>query len=288
MKKLIRILTVLFTIAACMIPVLAEASIAKAGQLTAPVSACLEYEQAVEAGETAQTEAVVQTRTQAKDLAGLSETEIAARIGEMCRKDYQTSGILASVSAAQCILESGYLSTTLASEANNCFGMKDILSENAWANSTWDGVTTFTKETWEEYDGQIANVIADFRSYSCMEDSIADHAAYLLGATSDSGQRYAGLKGETDYVTAINIIKDGGYATDSGYVDKICDIIQRYNLTQYDVPGTAAGADQLYRVRRNWDDAAGQIGAFTSKENAFDACKDGYHVYDGNGNEVSK
>lgn len=34
--------------------------------------------------------------------------------------------------------------------------------------------------------------------------------------------------------TAIQIIKDGGYATDSGYVDKICGIIEKYELDKFD------------------------------------------------------
>ncbi|MDD3337230.1 MAG: glucosaminidase domain-containing protein [Lachnospiraceae bacterium] len=285
MKKSFVIITAVATTFLYTTGIAADSSVAKAGQLSAPVSSCLEYAQAVEAGKTAQ----VRTKTLARDLTGLPETEIAAKIGEMCRKDYQRSGILASVSAAQCILESGYLSTTAATEANNCFGMKAELSGNTWANSTWDGATTFEKETWEEYDGQVVNIMADFRSYPCIEDSIADHAAYLLGATDEGAQRYAGLKGETDYVTAINIIKNGGYATDSDYVDKICDIIQRYDLTKYDVPEQAATVtDPLYRVRKSWEDADSQLGAFTSTENAFAACKDGYHVYDGNGNEVHK
>ena len=51
--------------------------------------------------------------------------------------------------------------------------------------------------------------------------------------------RYAGLKGEKDYKKAIQIIKDGGYATDTKYVTKICGIIERWNLTQFDVKETA-------------------------------------------------
>ena len=65
--------------------------------------------------------------------------------------------------------------------------------------------------------------------------SIADHSAYLLGAMNGSKQRYAGLKGCMDYKKAAQIIKDGGYATSLTYVDKLCDIISRWNLTQYDV-----------------------------------------------------
>lgn len=168
------------------------------------------------------------------DYQHLSNEERVAIIGKACQKDYQKTGILASVSAAQCILESGYMTTDLAVEANNCFGMKASLSGNSW-QSIWDGVSTYNKNTHEEYNGQDVVINADFRKYISLEDSIADHSAYLLGAKSDSGYRYAGLAGEKDYRTAITIIKNGGYATDSGYVDKICSIIERFQLTQFDL-----------------------------------------------------
>lgn len=37
-----------------------------------------------------------------------------------------------------------------------------------------------------------------------------------------------------DYRKAVEIIKAGGYATDINYVSKICSIIKKYELTQYD------------------------------------------------------
>ena len=45
-------------------------------------------------------------------------------------------------------------------------------------------------------------------------------------------------------------------------------------------------AKDVYRVRRSWADAESQIGAFEVLENAKDACKAGYHVYDSKGSEV--
>jgi len=54
--------------------------------------------------------------------------------------------------------------------------------------------------------------------------------------------------------------------------------------------GTSASTNpttkQLYRVRRSWNDAKSQIGAFSSFENAKKACKSGYSVFDANGNIV--
>ena len=38
----------------------------------------------------------------------------------------------------------------------------------------------------------------------------------------------------TDYQKAAHIIKNGGYATSTTYVDKLCSIIEEWHLTQYD------------------------------------------------------
>lgn len=173
---------------------------------------------------------------QASSLKNLSESEVVAKVGPLFTEEQKRSGILASVIAAQFILESGYGKTDLAQNANNCFGMKKNLSGNTWEGSTWDGKSIYTKITKECYDGKTyVDVKADFRKYPRIEDSIADHSAYLLGAMNGSAKRYEGLKGCKNYRKAIQIIKDGGYATDPKYVDKICNIISKWNLTQYDL-----------------------------------------------------
>lgn len=48
----------------------------------------------------------------------------------------------------------------------------------------------------------------------------------------------------------------------------------------------AENGTKYYRVRKSWTDAASQLGAFTSLENAKSACKAGYTVYDDNGKAV--
>lgn len=122
----------------------------------------------------------------------------------------------------------------------------------------------------------------------CVEDSIADHSAYLLGAKNGNKLRYDRLKGCTVYKKAVQIIKDGGYATSLTYVEKLCSIIERWKLTQYDVAGEASDVVKYYRVRKNWEDAASQFGAYTVLSNAK-AMADkhpGYEVYDWNGKQV--
>ncbi len=219
---------------------------------------------------------------QASVFANLPEREVVAKAGALFTADMKQSGILASVSFAQFILESGYGKSELAQKANNVFGMKKSLSGNTWGGSAWDGVSVYTKKTQEYENGAYVTVTADFRKYPSVEKSIADHSAYLLGAKNGNRLRYDGLKGCTDYRKAAQIIKDGGYATAPDYVEKLCSIIERWNLTQYD----AAGEEEVwYRVRKAWDDKTSQKGAFHSLENAK-KCADaneGYFVFDESG-----
>lgn len=251
--------------------------------------------------------------TQAADFAGLTEAQAAAKILEMCKKDYEKTGVFASVSAAQMILESGYVKTELATKGNNCFGMKTTLSGNTWLNSTWDGKSKVNIRTAEEYTvGKITYINADFRKYPCIEDSIGDHSAYLLGAMNGSKKRYAGLTDCKNYRDAITLIKKGGYATDSAYVSKICNIIERFGLDKYDkIPATSSPSTStntstnnstssstkstLYRVGTEWKNGkcVNQDGAYASLDNAkkrVDALaqsgKTGYHVFDNKGVSV--
>lgn len=170
--------------------------------------------------------------TQARDFQWLSEGNAAEKILELVHLN-DKSGILYSVTAAQMILESGYVKTELSKAANNCFGMKCTLSGNTWS-SVWDGKSKVNIRTPEEYNGKLVYIYADFRKYPCIEDSIKDHSLYLLGAMNGINKRYEGLTKCKTYREAITLIKKGGYATDSGYVDKICNIIQRYGLDRYD------------------------------------------------------
>ena len=240
--------------------------------------------------------------TQASDFTNLSESQAAAKILEMAREDYKKTGVLASLTAAQMILESGYVKTELAVKANNCFGMKTTLSGNTWTGSTWDGVSKVNIRTAEEYTaGNITYIYADFRKYPCIEDSIADHSAYLLGAKNGTTLRYGALVGCTDYRKAATIVKSGGYATDSKYVDKLCNIIERFGLNKYDKNTETEGGSEpvgkteYYRVGTGWSNGKcqGQVGAYEIEANAKkaadsarDTSKKTYNVYDDNGKVV--
>lgn len=208
-----------------------------AGTLEGAKRACLPgYSVYDESGKQVYTVQAAETGFQAADLKGLSEAERIARIARLYQDCMRKTGLLASVGIAQFCLESGYATTDLAQFANNLHGMKCNLSGNDWPGSVWDGKSKYTKKTAEQdANGNVYYVTADFRKYACAEDSIADRAAYFAGAMNGSQKRYPGLTGERDYRKAIQIIKDGGYATDINYVSKLCSLVERWNLTQYDI-----------------------------------------------------
>lgn len=60
------------------------------------------------------------------------------------------------------------------------------------------------------------------------------------------------------------------------------------NLVNARLSGTTTTPEvkKYYRVRKSWEDAASQTGAYAILENAKAQCKEGYSVYDWNGKEV--
>ena len=59
-----------------------------------------------------------------------NKQEFIEMVGAWAKKDMEVSGVLASITIAQAILESGWGSSELALHANNFFGMKECHSVN--------------------------------------------------------------------------------------------------------------------------------------------------------------
>ena len=71
-------------------------------------------------------------------------------------------------------------------------------------------------------------------------------------------------------------------------MEKLCNIIEKWNLQQFDAGAEEVATLELYRVRSTWDNAASQKGAFYSLENAK-TCADenpGFSVYGSDGKVV--
>lgn len=127
-------------------------------------------------------------------------------------------GIPASITLSQGILESGFGNSTLAVEANNHFGIKC---------HDWKGKTIYK-------DDDKKNEC--FRKYDNAAQSYEDHSKFLT-----SRSRYAPLfeLEITDYKAWAHGLKDAGYATNPKYPKRLIDLIERYNLDQYDVLATS-------------------------------------------------
>lgn len=157
----------------------------------------------------------------------MSPSEFIATVGPMAQEDMNNTGVLASITIAQAILESNWGESGLTKNANNMFGIK--------AGKSWTGARYNAKTKEQTAAGKEYTVDADFRAYDSWEASIADHSNYLVTAMKGSAPRYNGIVGEKDPRTVATIIKNGGYATDVAYVDKLCKLVDQYDLTAYDV-----------------------------------------------------
>ena len=139
-------------------------------------------------------------------------------------------GVPASVCLAQAILESGWGYSRLSRDCNNFFGMKGA------------GAGTVTLRTHEYLGGNLEEVSAQFSRYDSPADSFDDYARLLAG--------------DPRYLPAMRVAGDPeqfaaqlalcGYSTNARYGAILLALMQRYDLTQYDItpddPAKAAHA----------------------------------------------
>lgn len=126
------------------------------------------------------------------------------------------SGIPASITLAQGLLESRYGQSELAVEGNNHFGIK--------CHNNWSGKKMYHDD---DLKGEC------FRKYPSPEHSYRDHSDFLRYR-----ERYAFLFDLeiTDYKAWAYGLKKAGYATDPQYPAKLIKLIEEYSLYEYDSP----------------------------------------------------
>jgi len=125
------------------------------------------------------------------------------------------SGVPASITLAQGILETAAGESELCSNANNHFGIK--------CKKTWNGQTyTYTDDAKDEC----------FRKYDSAYQSYMDHSDFLR-----TNPRYATLffYSPIDYKSWAHGLKKCGYATNPQYAVKLIKFIEDYGLAEYTV-----------------------------------------------------
>lgn len=138
---------------------------------------------------------------------------------EIAISEMHRTGIPASIKLAQGLLESNWGRSSLATKANNHFGIK--------CGNSWVGESYFKKD--DDYvNGKL--VSSCFRKYDSALESFIDHSDFL------SKPRYQKLyKHEsTDYKSWAKGLKKAGYASDPKYPSKLIEIIEKYELYVFD------------------------------------------------------
>ncbi len=134
-------------------------------------------------------------------------------------KEMKRTGVPASITLAQAIVESNSGESNLAKNHNNHFGIK--------CKADWTGAKTYQDDDSKQ---------ECFRAYESAEQSFKDHsnflknrpnyvALFLLDPVDDTAWAYG--------------LKKAGYATASDYPKKLLKIIDDYELAQYNFPELA-------------------------------------------------
>lgn len=145
---------------------------------------------------------------------GTPEQKYIDKYAPLAISEMERTGVPASITLAQGLLESQYGESELASEFNNHFGIK--------CHSDWKGEKTY-------YDDNRKGEC--FRVYSTAEESFKDHSDFLRYQS-----RYASLfdLAPTDYKGWARGLKSAGYATDPAYAVKLIQLIEEFELDEYD------------------------------------------------------
>ena len=155
----------------------------------------------------------------------LTTEKFIASIAEQAREIGQENNLYSSVMIAQAVLESGSGNSQLAKTPyNNLFGIKGTYNGN--------GVSFNTME--DDGTGAHYGTRATFRAYSNTAESLQDYADLLR---KDMGDYYKAAWKENAATPAdAAVALQGTYATDTDYAQKLMDIINTYDLTEYDKP----------------------------------------------------
>ena len=128
--------------------------------------------------------------------------------------EMQRTGVPASITLAQGIIESGSGLSTLAINGNNHFGIK--------CHNNWKGGTMKIDDDAKD---------ECFRTYDSPEQSFRDHSDFLR--YRDRYKFLFDLDRRDDKGWAFGL-KQAGYATDPSYANKLIRSIEQYDLARFD------------------------------------------------------
>ena len=176
-------------------------------------------------------------------------------------QEMKESGVYASVTLAQAVIEGGWNSSSLSSLHNNHFGV--TVSGSVYVNGVktsctqantgqvgdarqdngfWHGKAVCYGTREQKTDGTEYYTYRWFRAYDSALDSIKDHSR-VLWCIGDDRYIKNGVFNSADGYAQIKAIAASGYATALNYCSAVSSVIRDNNFTQYDVGYKAAKPD---------------------------------------------
>jgi LysM repeat protein len=152
-------------------------------------------------------------------------TSYIEKYKDLAISEMRRTGVPASITLAQGMIESDFGRSTLAREGNNHFGIK--------CHGDWTGQVI-------RHNDDRRNEC--FRKYRQVEESYYDHSDFLR-----NGSRYTSLfsLSPTDYKGWARGLKQAGYATNPDYANMLIRNIEKNNLYYYDKPKSTGEEPEL-------------------------------------------
>ncbi|MGB0836590.1 MAG: LysM peptidoglycan-binding domain-containing protein [Flavobacteriaceae bacterium] len=176
--------------------------------------------------------------------------------GDIAMEEMRVYKIPASITIAQGMLESGNGRSTLATKSNNHFGVK--------CHKGWSGDKVY-------HDDDEAQEC--FRKYKYVHTSYKDHSLFL-----SQRSRYDVLfdLDENDYRGWAHGLKKQGYATDPKYAYKLIDLIELYQLQNFDAE--VLGKKPVEYKRKAKSSSSSSKSTKKSNKKSKNKSKYGFHV----------
>ena len=150
------------------------------------------------------------------------------KYSDLAIEEMYRTGVPASITLAQGLLESGYGLSELAVKGNNHFGIK--------CHNTWTGAKVYHDD---DRKGEC------FRKYDSPEESFKDHSDFLRYR-----DRYRFLfdLDPADYKGWAYGLRKAGYATDPQYPEKLIRLIEEHELYVFDSMQPAEADDDAQLI----------------------------------------
>ena len=150
----------------------------------------------------------------------LPPAKFIALFGPVAQKSMKETGVPASATLAQAILETGWGKSSIGN-AKNLFGIK----------GTGPAGKTVVN-TQECYDGTYVTIKDGFKMYHNWQESIDDHAHLVSNGRYKSA--WDAFQANHDADAFARGIHKAGYATSPTYADNLISLMKQYNLYEWD------------------------------------------------------